>query len=157
MPPTEGIYGGIAWKIQGGNPADYPNASGLTGERNGWYKPEYSDAGWASVRLPDGSVPRGQVGWYRTTFSVTAPAGVRLPLGVPIPVEAQPGELFVNGVHIGRPGRDNAEVFPLTPGLVYTDGRPNVIAYARWVVGSSSVTPALSLVAFPAEKVMALP
>ncbi|WP_044042894.1 glycoside hydrolase family 35 protein [Caballeronia insecticola] len=157
MPPSEGIYGGITWKIQGGNPADYPNASGLTGERAGWYKPEYSDAGWTSVRLPDSSVPKGQVGWYRTTFSVTAPAGVRLPLGIQIPSAAQPGELFVNGVHIGRAGRDNAEVFPLTPGLVYTDGRPNVIAYARWVVGSSTSTPALSLVGFPGEKVMALP
>jgi beta-galactosidase len=131
--------GGIAWRIRGGRRTDYPNASGLYGERAGWYRDHVKAAGWTKVALPDrGRLGDGQVGWYRSSFRVRLPKGVRAPLGIAWK-GAAPAELWVNGVHVARIGRDDATRFVLPAGLVRLGGRRNTIALARWAIDGAAV------------------
>src|SRR5207244_1013442 len=90
-PSVPALDGGIAWKLRGGRPADYPNASGLTGERDGWYEPRFDDSQWTKVQLPDdGRIPAGAVGWYRTNFTIKLPRDVRAPIGLELAAAGAP-------------------------------------------------------------------
>jgi hypothetical protein len=149
--------GGIAWRIRGGSPRDYPNASGLYGERAGWYRPGYRDRRWRRVTLPDrGRLGPGRVGWYRTSFRLRLPRGVRADLGVGVP-RGSPAELFLNGVHVARVGRDRSTRFVLMPGLVHTDGRANVLAIARWAFADRGGLGRPRLFAYATERAVRLP
>ena len=137
--------------------AHYPNASGLFGEREGWYGRASTTARWRTVELPDrGRLGRGEVGWYRTGFRLRPVRGVRAALGIALP-GAAPAELFLNGVHVARVGRDRSTRFVLPPGLVRTDGRRNVLALARWAFTGSGAVGRPRLFAYSTERVVRLP
>jgi hypothetical protein len=149
--------GGISWRIRGGAPRDYPNGSGLLGERDGWFEPGFDDRAWKPVVLPDGGrLGPGEVGWYRTSFRLHLPRGVRATLGIELP-GAAPGELFLNGVHVARVGRDRSTRFVLEPGLLRTDGRPNFLALARWAFGNAGGLGRPRLFAYATERTVSLP
>jgi plasmid stabilization system protein ParE len=137
-PVTPGVDGGIDWRLRGGRPEDYPNASGLGGERAGFYEPRFDDAAWTPCKPGSGPIActpgPGEVGWYRTSFAVKLPKGVEAPLGLELPRSGMPAEIFLNGVHVARAGRDRATRFVLPPGLLRTGGKRNVLAIARWAV-----------------------
>jgi beta-galactosidase len=155
--PPAAPSGGIAWKIRGGAMARYPNASGLFGEREGWYRTSFDDRRWKSVKLPDGGrLGRGEVGWYRAAFRLRLPRGVRAALGIELPGTA-PAELFLNGVHVARVGRDRSTRFVLPPGTVRADGRRNVLALARWAVDDRGPVARPRLFAYTTEREVALP
>ncbi len=156
LPQVPGVDGGIAWKLRGGRPEDYPNASGLTGERDGYYRPSYDDSAWG-IGDQQGLLP-GLVRWYRTTFRLKLSKRLDAPLGLEIPQAAQPGELFVNGVHVARPGRDRNTRFVIMPGLLRTDGRPNTVAYVRWNITGATLSglPHPNLVAYDTQRRIAL-
>jgi hypothetical protein len=138
-PRPNSTPGGITWKLRGGNPMDYPNASGLLGEVDGWYRPSFNDSHWTPVSLPDkGRLALGEVGWYRTTFSLKLPACTSAGLSLALPGHPGPAEIFLNGVHIARAGRDVAPSYVMPPGVVNTSGT-NVLAVARWNVKSSTM------------------
>ena len=131
--------GGIAWRLRGGHPLDYPNVSGLFGERSGWWRAGFDDASWSRVTLPAGAaLGPGEVGWYRTRFRLRMPRSVRAPLGLRLPAGSHPAEIFLNGVHVARAGRDRLERFVLPPGVLRPRGR-NTLAIARWNVTDRSV------------------
>lgn len=134
-PVLPGIDGGIDWRLRGGRPEDYPNASGLGGERAGFQQPRYSDRRWSTTPPALGS---GEVGWERTSFAVRLPRGVDAPLGLELRRTAMPAEIFLNGVHVARAGRDRATRFVLPPGVVRIGGKRNVLAIARWAVDGAS-------------------
>lgn len=159
LPPVPGVDAGIAWRLRGGRPEDYPNASGLTGERDGWYRTGYDDRSWDRVRLPDaGRGGPGGIAWYRTSFRVRLPRGVDAPLALEFGADAGRGELFLNGVHVARVGRDRETRFVLMPGLLRTGGRRNVLAFARWAVGRTGARmPRPRLVALTTERRVAAP
>src|SRR5205085_18450 len=102
----------IRWKIQGGAAAPHDgvasplNASGLYGERHGWYRTTFDDASWPVVRVPDDWAARGLrfqgVGWYRTTFDLHLPAGVEAPLGLALPQAQDKVLIWLNRLLIGR-------------------------------------------------------
>jgi beta-galactosidase GanA len=133
----------IRWKIQGGAAAphdgvDSPlNASGLYGERHGWYRTTFDDASWPVVRVPDNWTARGLrfqgVAWYRTTFNLNLPAGVDAPLGLSIPQAQDKVVIWLNGLLIGRywDGVGPQHVFYLPAGLLREHGR-NTLALAVW-------------------------
>jgi beta-galactosidase len=132
----------IRWKIQGGaapqDSVDSPlNASGLYGERHGWYRTTFDDASWPVVRVPDDWASRGVqfqgVGWYRTTFDLNLPAGVDAPLGLYIPHAQDKVVIWLNGLLIGRywEGVGPQHVFYLPAGLLREHGR-NTLALAVW-------------------------
>jgi len=154
LPPVPGVDGGIAWKLRGGRTEDYPNASGLHGERAGWYRAGFDDRRWSRIVLPDaGRIGAGEVGWYRTTFRLRLPRGVDAPLALALDRDGAPGELFLNGVHVARVGRDRETRFTLMPGLLRRDGRRNVVAYARWAIGPAAARmPRPRLVALAVER-----
>jgi hypothetical protein len=141
-PRPNSTSGGITWKLRGGNTMDYPNASGLLGEVGGWYQPGYDDSRWTPVNLPDkGRLASGEVGWYRTKFSLRLPACTSSGLSLALPGHPGPAEIFLNGVHIGRAGRDAASSYVMPPGVVNTNGT-NVLAVARWnLTGSTMPAP----------------
>jgi hypothetical protein len=129
--------GGIMWKLRGGSLTGFPNASGLLGERQGWYQPSFRDSDWRRVSLPDdGRLSLGQVGWYRTRFALSIPACVQAGLSIAVPGRSVTAELYLNGVNIGQPGRDLAGSYVLPPGIVNTRGA-NTLAIARWAVDGS--------------------
>jgi hypothetical protein len=145
-PRPNSVWGGITWKLRGGNPTDYPNASGLLGEVDGWYQPGYDDSRWTSVNLPDnGRLASGEVGWYRTKFSLRLPACTAAGLSLALPGHPGPAEIFLNGVHIARAGRDEAPSYVLPQGVINTNGS-NVLAVARWnITGSTMPVPEIVL------------
>ena len=136
VPSSPKPSGGIEWRLRGGAPVDYPNTSGLDGELAGWHGSSFDDASWASVELPATRGSEGEVTWFRTRFRLRVPRGVRAPLGLQLPAAGHPAEIYLNGVHIARAGRDRLERFFLPEGVVRPRGQ-NVLAIARWNVGAS--------------------
>jgi hypothetical protein len=134
-PVVPGVDGGIEWRLRGGRPEDYPNASGLGGERAGWFQPRFDDRGWAT---PPPALGPGEVGWARTSFTLKLPKDVEAPLGLEVPRSGMPAEIYLNGVHVARAGRDRATRFVLPPGLLRTGGKRNVLAIARWGVDGAA-------------------
>jgi hypothetical protein len=124
---------------------DYPNASGLEGELDGWYQPNFDDRRWTPASLPDrGRLATGEVGWYRTTFSLKLPVCTAAGLSLALLGRPGPAEIFLNGVHIGRAGRDAAPSYVMPSGVLNTNGA-NVLAVARWNLTGSSM-PVLRIV-----------
>jgi beta-galactosidase len=133
----------IRWKIQGGDAQPHDgvesplNASGLYGERHGWYRTTFEDASWQEVRVPDDWASRGLhfqgVGWYRTTFDLHLPAGVDAPLGLYIPQAQDKVLIWLNGLLIGRywDGVGPQHMFYLPAGLLHEHGH-NTLALAVW-------------------------
>jgi hypothetical protein len=81
---------------------------------------------------------------------------VRAALGIELPGTA-PAELFLNGVHVARVGRDRSTRFVLPPGTVRTDGRRNVLALARWAVDDGGPVARPRLFAYTTEREVELP
>jgi beta-galactosidase len=134
----------IAWKIQGAQGGEGTtddvrgglNASGLFGERNGWYLPGYDDSRWTKVHLPDSWSARGLqagVGWYRTHFTLNIPSGIRLPLGLTLPHISDKAVIFLNGWNVGRywEQRGPQHTFYLPDGILNVHG-DNTLAIAVW-------------------------
>ena len=133
----------IHWKIQGGEATqpdgvDSPlNASGLYGERHGWYRSNFDDTLWLPVTVPDDWAARGLhfqgVGWYRTSFTLQLPAGVDAPLGLVIPHAQDKVAIWINGLLIGHywDGVGPQHMFYLPAGLLNEHGR-NTLALAVW-------------------------
>jgi hypothetical protein len=139
LPPGAPRDGGIAWRLHGGRPLDYPNTSGLHGELSGWHTRSFDDRAWARVALPDaGRLADGEIGWYRTAFRWRPPRDVRAPLLLELPRGGHPAEVYLNGVHVARAGRDRETRFALPEGVLRTDGSQNVLAIARWNVGGGT-------------------
>jgi hypothetical protein len=144
-PAPDAHAGGIAWKLRGGPLGGFPNTSGLLGELQGWYRPAFNDHNWQRVSLPDhGRISDGQLGWYRRRFTLNIPACVQAELRIAVPGSSVTGELYLNGINIGQPGRDLAGSYVLPPGIVDPHGT-NTLAIARWAVGGSRMpAPALT-------------
>lgn len=139
----------IVWRLQGaaGGEKEYAvvhdgvdtplNASGLYGERNGWYRTSFDDSSWPTVSVPDTWTARGLqfqgVGWYRTTFNLNFPAGIEAPLGLVIPKAQDKVLIWLNGLLIGQywQGVDPQHTFYLPAGLLNLHGR-NTLALAVW-------------------------
>lgn len=136
-PPVPGRDGGIDWRIRGGRPAGYPNVSGLHGERAGWHRAALDDRRWARTRLP-ARLPggRGEVTWYRTAFRLRVPAGTRAAVALRVPPSSWPAEVYLNGLHVARAGRDRERDFVLPRHLLRERGA-NVLALARWDAGAT--------------------
>jgi hypothetical protein len=148
LPSTPKPSGGIEWRLRGGSPADYPNTSGLGGEIAGWHRRGFDDSGWAPVSLPAAEGGAGEITWYRTSFRLRIPRRVSAPLGLAFPGAGHPAEIYLNGIHVARAGRDREERFYLPEGVVRPRGR-NVLAIARWNVGEAAPQmPAPSLFAY---------
>lgn len=143
VPPVPGAPGGISWKVRGGDPSDYPNASGLFGERAGWYATAFDDAGWTT---DPPALADGDVGWQRAAFTLRPPAGHEALLALEVPKAAWPADVWLNGVHVARAGRGPETSFALPPGVLRR-GR-NVLAVARWAVdGTAWARPRLQVTA----------
>jgi hypothetical protein len=156
LPSTPAPPGGINWRLRGGAPADYPNTSGLGGELGGWHRARFDDSGWVRVSLPAERGGPGEVTWYRTDFRLRTPRRVRAPLGLELPDAGHPAEIYLNGVHVARAGRDREERFFLPDGVVRPRKR-NVLAIARWNVGDSGTQmPAPSLFTYEVTRRMPL-
>jgi hypothetical protein len=141
LPPGPAPDGGIAWRLRGGRLLDYPNTSGLHGELAGWHEKAFDDAAWERVGLPDRRLGPGEIGWYRTSFDWAPPRDVRVPLLLELPRSGQPAEVYLNGVHVARAGRDRETRFVLPDGVL---GRDNTLAIARWnVAGDGMQAPRL--------------
>jgi hypothetical protein len=127
----------IAWKLRGGNGATPLNASGLYGERNGWYRAGFDDAAWPVVTTPDDWSARGLrlqgLGWYRTSFSLNLPASVDAPLGLTIPHASDKALIWLNGLLVGQYWEQAGpqHTFYLPAGLLRERGR-NTLALAVW-------------------------
>jgi hypothetical protein len=138
-PVPRATASGITWWLQPPGSASYPNSSGLLGEQQGWFEPGYNDSAWTPVRLPDtGRLSDGEVGWYRSTFSLHLPACTTAGISITFPGEPGTEEIYLNGVHIARAGRDTATSYVLPPGVLNVDG-PNTLALARWAIDGSTV------------------
>ncbi|MGH2444057.1 MAG: beta galactosidase jelly roll domain-containing protein, partial [Chloroflexota bacterium] len=134
----------ISWRIQGDAGGEQPadtmrgllNASGLFGERNGWYLPGFDDSSWQPVSLPDNWQMRAQtspVGWYRAHFSLSIPARLKAPIGLLIPHASDKAVIWLNGWLLGRywEQRGPQHLFYLPQGILNTQG-DNVLAIAVW-------------------------
>ncbi len=135
----------ITWKIQGriggdanGSMTNLPlNASGLYGERSGWYRGSFDDRRWPTVALPDNWAARGLalqgVAWYRTHFALSLPQGLDVPLGLTVPRAQDKVFVWLNGVLIGRywDSVGPQHTFYLPSGLLRDHG-DNVFALAVW-------------------------
>jgi hypothetical protein len=139
VPSAPRPSGGIDWRVRGGAPADYPNTSGLDGELAGWHRAGFDDSGWQRASLPAKRGAPGLVTWYRARFRLRVPRGLRAPLGVALRRAGHPAEIYLNGVHVARAGRDREERFFLPEGVVRPRGR-NVLAIARWNAGDGEGT-----------------
>jgi beta-galactosidase len=129
---------GIDWRIRGAAPGDYPNISGLHGERAGWHRADFDDGGWERVSLPaDAPGGPGEVAWYRTRFRLAVPKGAYASFGLELPRSSMPAMVYLNGVQVARAGRDREERFYLPYGLLRERGE-NTLAIARWNVGPSA-------------------
>lgn len=161
---TASLSGGtsIGWRLQGDAGGEQPvdaehglmNASGLYGERNGWYQPGYDDSAWGTVSLPDNWSTRSvttPVGWYRTHFTIHLPAGQSTPVGLVIPHASDKAMIWLNGWLVGRywEQRGPQHEFYLPQGVLNQDG-DNVLAIAVWNRGhTGGLTSVPSLQAYP--------
>jgi beta-galactosidase GanA/aryl-phospho-beta-D-glucosidase BglC (GH1 family) len=159
----------IVWKIQGaaggeqsGDQVRGPmNASGLFGERHGWYLPGFDDSGWQSVSVPDDWAARGEqsrVGWYRAHFTLHRPSGSSQPLGLLLPHVSDKAVIWLNGWLIGRywEQRGPQHLFYLPEGVLNPDGK-NVLAIAVWDRGhQGGLVSVPQLVAYPGLQSYAL-
>jgi aryl-phospho-beta-D-glucosidase BglC (GH1 family) len=134
----------ISWRIQGAtsaetaptNPRGQFNASGLYGEREGWYLPNFDDSGWSQVSVPDDWKTRGvtdAVGWYRSHFQLDLSPGATVPIGIVLPHAQDKADIWVNGWLIGRYWEQKGpqHEFYLPPGVLNEHG-DNVVAIAVW-------------------------
>lgn len=139
----------IRWKIQGalGGEQSYAlshdgvntplNASGLYGERHGWYRVNFDDRSWQLVTLPHvwskSTAADAGIGWYRTSFNLDIPQGMQAPLGLYIPRAQDKVAIWLNGLLIGRywDGVGPQHTFYLPAGLLNEHGR-NTLALAVW-------------------------
>jgi beta-galactosidase GanA len=143
----------IAWKIQGAqggeNVVDTTrgifNVSGLYGERNGWYLPNFDTSAWSNVTLPHdwsaASVSGEGVGWYKTRFTLSIPDTVDVPLGIhfdKLGTKLFKAQLFINGWNMGlyynNVGPQNTFFVP--KGILNTNGI-NDISIAVWGEGTT--------------------
>jgi len=138
----------LTWKIQGAQGGETAsdskrglfNASGLYGERQGWYQPAYNDSRWPQVSLPDSWTARGvsqPVGWYRSRFGLQTPSDARVSLGLTLPAVGDKATIWLNGWLIGRywEQRGPQHTFYLPQGILKTRGE-NVLAIAVWNRGA---------------------
>lgn len=134
----------IVWRIQGAAGGEHPtdlvrglqNASGLYGERHGWYQPGFDDTSWQPVTLPDDWKDRGvtsAVGWYRARFHLDIPPDSSVPVGLVIPHASDKAVIWVNGWLLGRywEQRGPQHEFYLPDGILDPHG-DNVVAFAVW-------------------------
>jgi len=139
----------ILWKIQGraaqGEPDPF-NASGLHGEREGYYLPGHDDAGWAPVGLPhdwdrDGPLSPGAegTGWYRTRFRLDLPEGLEIPLCLRIRRASSKALVWLNGRLLGRYWEEQGPQsrFYLPEGVLRRSGE-NVLAVCLWRRGDEA-------------------
>jgi hypothetical protein len=146
LPSTPKPSGGIDWRLRGGDGFAYPNTSGLFGELQGWHRRDFDSSSWPVIGLPGRSgLGPGEVGWYRARFRLRLRRGQRAAFGLELPRAAHPSELYVNGIHIARAGRDREQVFTIPPGVLRLNAR-NTIAVARWNVAGSADFPRPRLV-----------
>ena len=152
----------IVWRLQGDVGGEAPpdtargllNASGLPGERDGWYLPAFNDAGWQAVSLPDSWQARGEtspVGWYRTHFALNEPPNSDTPIGLALPHVSDIATVWVNGWLVGRywEARGPQHLFYLPNGVLNTRG-DNTIAIAVWNRGhAGGLTTLPALVQYP--------
>ena len=142
--PEPAVPVAIDWKLMGADGAARQasvapaNASGLFGERHGWYEPgaaRDADA-WTAVTLPhtfDG--PREWIGWFRTAFDLALPEDIFMPLGLVMDGVAHGGDkalLYLNGYLLGHywPNRGPQVKFFLPDGIL-RQGH-NDLAIAVW-------------------------
>jgi endoglucanase len=134
----------IAWRLQGAaggeSPADRSrgllNASGLYGERSGWYLPTFDDGAWQQVSTPDNWAARGvqaPIGWYRTHFTLGESPDAETPIGLTIPHASDEATIWLNGWLIGRYWEQQGpqHTFYLPDGILNRSG-DNVVAIAVW-------------------------
>jgi hypothetical protein len=141
LPSAPKPSGGIDWRLRGGSGFDFPNTSGLFGEGQGWHGPRFDDRSWRRVTLPWAApLGPGEMAWYRTRFRLRFPRGAVAALGLELPRAAHPSEIYVNGVHVARAGRDREQRFSIPRGVLDLRGR-NTIAIARWNVGGAPEMP----------------
>ncbi|HEY8684303.1 MAG TPA: beta-galactosidase [Chloroflexota bacterium] len=149
----------IVWRLQGDlggeSPADTQrgimNASGLYGERNGWYFPSFDDSAWQTVPVPDNWKARSNmaaIGWYRTHFALNEPAHSDTPLGLSLPHAQDIATIWVNGWLIGRYWEQKGpqHLFYVPDGVLNPRG-DNTLAIAVWNWGNDgglTAQPALS-------------
>jgi hypothetical protein len=99
------------------------------------------------VGLPAATGGPGEVAWYRTRFRLRIPRRLRAPIGLRLPRAGHPAEVYLNGVHVARAGRDREERFFLPTGVLRPRG-PNTLAIARWNVAGGATMPVPSLFAY---------
>jgi len=135
----------INWCLQGtagGEPPKDPirghfNASGLYGERHGWYEPDFDDTQWPTVTIPHHFDSKNTwIGWYRTRFQLNLPENLNLPLGLQMEGQPENGAkylIFLNGYLLGRywPDKGPQTHFYLHPGILNERGQ-NSLAIAVW-------------------------
>jgi len=147
----------ILWRIQGAQGGEQPadqargpfNASGLYGERNGWYLPGFDDSSWQTVRTPDNWKQRGvqsDIGWYRTHFVLKLPSDETAPLALALPHVSDKAVIWLNGWLVGRywEQRGPQHTFYLPQGVLNSRG-DNVLAIAVWNRGHDGGLPASPL------------
>ncbi len=162
-PRPHGIHGGSSGDPDSGILLDAPfNASGLFGERAGWYRPGFDDRGWRTVSVPDRWTRRGLrlqgIGWYRTTFDLALPPGADAPIGLYIPQAQDKVAIWLNGLLIGHywQGVGPQHLFYLPAGLLREHGR-NTLALAVWNRGhDGGLTGGLSLQPYDIAAAMTL-
>ncbi len=154
----------IVWRIQGDEGGESPsdtvrgllNASGLYGEREGWYLPAFDDGNWQAVSLPDNWRQRNvvsAVGWYRTHFSLNLPANSSVPVGLVLPHVSDKAVIWLNGWLLGRYWEQKGpqHEFYLPDGILNPQG-DNVLAIAVWNRGHvGGLTSVPSLAAYSAS------
>lgn len=134
----------VSWRIQGDAGGEHPadttrglqNASGLYGEREGWYLPTYDDSSWANVSLPDDWQQRQQssdLGWYRAHFSLNLPGGQQTPVGITLPHVSDEAVIWINGWQMGRYWEQKGpqHTFYLPAGVLNPHGQ-NTLALMVW-------------------------
>jgi len=135
----------VAWKLIGADGAmrqtllSPMNASGLYGERYGWYKPGLNDSipEWQHIHTPhEFRAPDAWIGWYRTTFDLKLSAGIDAPMALVLDKALTGNDkaiMFINGYNMGRfwPERGPQTRFFIPAGVLNTNGKNN-IAIAVW-------------------------
>ncbi len=154
---TQGIWGRLAWKIQGALGGERPvdpvrgayNNGGLHGERAGWHLPDYPADDWTAVSLPH-VAPEPGIVWYRTDFTLDLPRDQDVSLAVQIDdarSRTYRARLFVNGwqfgVYINQYGPQTRFVVP--GGILRGQGR-NSLVIASWGEDGTGGIGAVSLV-----------
>lgn len=155
----EGAQDAVAWRIQGDAGGENPpassggplNASGLFGERNGWFLPAFDDRSWRDVSTPDnwqGRNLQAAIGWYRSHFRLRLPAGSSASIGLRLDHVSDKAIIWLNGILMGRYWEQKGpqHTFYLPLGVLHPNG-DNVLAIAVWNrghVGGLIATPALT-------------